>query len=55
MQKQTLGQEIIEALEEVVAHQKGSIKLEERIVNVTPKSADVVRSPRRSTKARRPT
>jgi putative transcriptional regulator len=41
MPKQTLGQEIIEALEEVVAHQKGSIKLEERIVNIAPKSVDV--------------
>jgi hypothetical protein len=44
MPKQTLGQEIIEALEEVVAYQKGSIKLEEHIVNVTPGPADVART-----------
>ncbi|MEA2575504.1 MAG: putative transcriptional regulator [Chloroflexia bacterium] len=41
MPEKTLGQEIIEALEEVVAYQKGSINLEERIVNVAPKSVDV--------------
>ena len=47
MAEQTLGQELIEALEEVVAHQKGSRKLRERVVNVAPRSVDVAAIRRR--------
>lgn len=36
MDKQTLGQELIEAMEEVVAYQLGSRKLKERTVKVAP-------------------
>lgn len=41
MHKQTLGEELIEAMEEVVAHQRGLKKLKERIVKVAPTSVDV--------------
>jgi putative transcriptional regulator len=47
MSGQTLGQELIEAMEEVVAHQKGSKKLKERVVKVAPKSVDVAAIRRR--------
>jgi putative transcriptional regulator len=41
MPEQTLGHELIEAMGEVVAHQKGSLKLKERVVRIAPKSVDV--------------
>ena len=41
MPEQTLGQELIEAMGEVVAHHKGERKLKERIVKVAPASVDV--------------
>ncbi|HEX8228350.1 MAG TPA: type II toxin-antitoxin system MqsA family antitoxin [Chloroflexia bacterium] len=41
MPEQTLGQDLIEALEEAVAHQKGLKKLKERVVKVAPASVDV--------------
>src|SRR3712207_2670549 len=41
MPEQTLGQELIEALEEVVAYNQKSRQLNERIVKVAPKSVDV--------------
>jgi putative transcriptional regulator len=39
--EQTLGQELIEAMGEVVAHHEGSTKLKERIVKVAPETVDV--------------
>jgi putative transcriptional regulator len=47
MAKQTLGQELIEAMEEVVAYQRGSRKLRERTVKVAPSSVDVASIRRR--------
>src|SRR5437868_3952870 len=41
MSERSLGQELIEAMGEVVAHHKGSRKLKERVVKVVPKSVDV--------------
>jgi putative transcriptional regulator len=41
MSEQTLGQELIEAMEEAVAHHKGTKKLRERIVKTAPASVDV--------------
>ena len=41
MPKRTLGQELIKAMEEVVAYRKGSKKLKERVVVVTPESVHV--------------
>ena len=37
----TLGQDLIDAMEEAVAYSKGKLKLEERVVKVAPKSVDV--------------
>ena len=47
MPEQTLGQELIEAMSEVVAHHKGSKKLKERVVKVAPESVDVASIRRR--------
>ncbi len=41
MAKQTLGQELIEAMEEVVVYHRGSRKLRERTVKVAPRLVDV--------------
>jgi putative transcriptional regulator len=41
MDETTLGQELIGALEEVIAYRKGATKLKERIVKVAPRSVDV--------------
>src|SRR3712207_5279726 len=41
MPEQTLGQELIEAMEEVVAYNKGARQLKERVVKVAPESVDV--------------
>ncbi len=41
MPEQTLGQELIEAMGEVVAHHKGSKELRERVVKVAPEAVDV--------------
>lgn len=41
MPGQTLGEELIEALGEVIAHQTGSRQLESRVVKVAPRSVDV--------------
>lgn len=41
MPEQTLGQELIEAMGEVVAYHKGSKKLKERVIKVAPASVDV--------------
>lgn len=37
----TLGQDLIDAMEEAVAYRKGKLKLEERVVKVAPRSVDV--------------
>ncbi|HKP51178.1 MAG TPA: type II toxin-antitoxin system MqsA family antitoxin [Chloroflexia bacterium] len=47
MTKQTLGEELIEAMGEVVAYRKGEAKLTERVVKVAPKSVDVAAIRRR--------
>lgn len=47
MPEQTLGQELIEAMREVVAHHKGSKNLKERVVRVAPESVDVASIRRR--------
>lgn len=41
MPEQTLGQELIQAMQEVVAHRKGLKKLRECVVKVAPASVDV--------------
>lgn len=41
MPEQTLGEELIEAMGEVIAYRKGSKTLRERIVKVAPGSVDV--------------
>jgi putative transcriptional regulator len=41
MGKQTLGQELIEAMGEVIAYQRGSRKLKERTAKIPPRSVDV--------------
>ena len=41
MSEQTLGEELIEAMGEVVAYHKGSKKLTERVIKVAPASVDV--------------
>ncbi len=47
MTKQTLGEELIEAMGEVIAHQGGEVKLKERVIKVAPKSVDVASIRRR--------
>ncbi len=47
MSEQTLGQELIEAIGEVVAHHKGAKELRERVVKVAPESVDVASIRRR--------
>ena len=41
MNEQTLGDELIEAMGEVVAYHKNSRKLKERVIKVAPASVDV--------------
>ncbi len=41
MAEQTLGEELIEALGEAIAHREGSKKLRGRTVKVAPRSVDV--------------
>lgn len=41
MSNKSLGQELIEAMEEAVAYSKGELKLKERVVKVAPKLVDV--------------
>ncbi len=48
MPGQTLGEELIEALGEVIAHQTGSRQLESRVVKVAPRSVDVAAIRRQS-------
>ncbi len=41
MSEQTLGQELIEAMKEVVEYTRGARKLSERAGNIAPRSVDV--------------